>query len=706
MKKSDQPGLPGLKTFMVLFFMAITTFGHSRSRSDSLLKLLSEASHDTTRIGLLFKTGNLFVDGPSDSLIHYYKRSMNLIDSNLHHLTRHSYSPKDPLFNKYKHLKFRALIELGIENLFLNRYHKSIEYYEDALSIAEEMQDINLLSEVYGELGIVYKNQGNYAKSLEYYEKTLPLAIEIGDSSWIAACYANIGNVYRRLTKYSRALDYFLKAIRIFEEMGEKRRIAITFMNIGNLYEDQNDLNKALDYFQKALTLSFETGDYKRTVECLMNIGSIHSAGGDLELARKYFMRSMDLSEEKGFTHVLDDTYKDLGITWEKEGHYNIAIEYYTKAIRIAESEGDLVNLSEILGYMARVYLLENDLEKAIGYAERSLKAGEETKDPQSLRNAYLYLSRAWEKNGNMNRALAYHKLFAQFKDTIFNAEKYKVIAEMEMKYETEKKEQELTLLAERNENQQLEINRRNRIISVSVIFILLLVVTGYVVFRNNRLISRQKALELEQKLLRAQMNPHFIFNSLIAIQSFIYKKDAIAAGDYLAKFADLVRITLENTRNEFVLLERELKMLKIYLDLQMLRFQDKFVYTLEVDDKINPETVRIPPMLAQPFIENSIEHGLRYKDEKGHIRIAFEMENGYILFMVEDNGIGRQAARELESKKNHQSMATSITCERLEALGKKFRQTYTMELTDLKDRSDIATGTRVKFTMPFLPVS
>ena len=335
-------------------------------------------------------------------------------------------------------------------------------------------------------------------------------------------------------------------------------------------------------------------------------------------------------------------------------------------------------------------------------YAEKSLAYGLETGDPQNIMNAYQYLSSAYEGVGNYAKALDYHKSYSDLNDTIFNTEKYKSIKEMEMKFETEKKEQQVALLSEKNKIQELQLSKRKRIIVASAVIFVLSILLGYIILRNSRLRARHKSLELEQRLFRSQMNPHFIFNSLIAIQSYIYSKEPVIAGDFLAKFADLIRITLENSRTEFVLLEKELKMLEIYLELQKLRFSNVFSYKVVIGNDIEPSLMLVPPMLAQPFIENAIEHGLRHKEGEGFLSVNFCRENNHILFSVEDNGIGREKARKLEINKKHQSMATSITRERLEVLGRKLNQKFDLNLIDLKDDQGKASGTKVKFTMPY----
>ena len=236
-----------------------------------------------------------------------------------------------------------------------------------------------------------------------------------------------------------------------------------------------------------------------------------------------------------------------------------------------------------------------------------------------------------------------------------------------------------------------------------------LMVVLGIFIFikyRERKMREQNFYLQLEQKLLRSQMNPHFIFNSLSSIQSFIFESDPIKAGSYLSRFAELIRAILYNSREEYVLLEKEIKTLQNYLDLQQLRYNNSFEYDIDVDPLIDPEEILIPPMLAQPFIENSIEHGIKYIKIKGLISISFTFMNDSILFIIEDNGIGIQAAKKLKDNKSkeHTSLATVITRERIDIFNKgNKRKPFTMNVSEMKDIHGNVVGTKVKLIIPFV---
>ena len=271
-------------TFILLAFL--NAWANGANKTDSLRRLIPQSSHDTITVSILFQCGNQFFDGPTDSLIFYYEKALKLIDYNLLKFAKGTNPQKDRLYNALLNLRCRALIELGIENLFQSNYGRAIELYNNALEVAKELDNDDLISEIYGALGIVYKNQGRYADALYFYEQALETGKLSGDTSWIASCYLNIGNVHRRIANYEKALDYFLLAASIFEQYGETKRLAIVSISMGNLYEDQGDLDNALEYFDKALDLSFQTDDKKRICECLMNVGNIYLQNGETEKAR------------------------------------------------------------------------------------------------------------------------------------------------------------------------------------------------------------------------------------------------------------------------------------------------------------------------------------------------------------------------------------------------------------------------------------
>lgn len=238
-------------------------------------------------------------------------------------------------------------------------------------------------------------------------------------------------------------------------------------------------------------------------------------------------------------------------------------------------------------------------------------------------------------------------------------------------------------------------------------ILLLVIIIIVIIKYREKKIIEKNQFQLLEQKLLRSQMNPHFIFNSLSSIQSFIFENDPIEAGSYLSRFAELIRSILNNSREEFITIEKEIKTLQNYLDLQQLRYNKKFDYILDVDPLIQPDLIRIPPMLAQPFIENAIEHGIKNLQGQGFISVSYTLmaEIKSVLLIIEDNGIGIKASKKLKSKnpKNHTSLSTVIANERIDIFNKgRKKKQFVMKIIDVKDKDGNVKGAKVKFLIPY----
>lgn len=213
-----------------------------------------------------------------------------------------------------------------------------------------------------------------------------------------------------------------------------------------------------------------------------------------------------------------------------------------------------------------------------------------------------------------------------------------------------------------------------------------------------------QQIAEIEMKALRAQMNPHFIFNSLNSIQKYILKNDSFAASQYLTKFSKLIRLILDHSNQNYILLSSEAELLKLYIEIEALRFDNQFEYELVVDDSLNTETIQIPSMIIQPYVENAIWHGLLHKETKGKLTLHItRFDENNIKVLVTDDGIGRQKAQELKSKQvlKKKSYGLQITEDRISILNKTQSNKTTLKIHDLKDGNNNALGTQIELIIP-----
>ncbi len=210
----------------------------------------------------------------------------------------------------------------------------------------------------------------------------------------------------------------------------------------------------------------------------------------------------------------------------------------------------------------------------------------------------------------------------------------------------------------------------------------------------------------VEMSALRAQMNPHFLFNSLNSIERFIIKNESRKASEYLNNFARLIRLILQNSRSNYVNLKDEIEALELYLQMENLRFQDKFNYELIIQEGLEIENIDIPPMLIQPYVENAIWHGLMHKKDKteGKVELHISRNNGYLHCKIEDNGIGRDKAIEMKTHSPQQgkrSVGMQITQDRIRIINKLYNSNTTVNIIDLKNGDGEAAGTRVELSIP-----
>ncbi|HEY9260275.1 sensor histidine kinase, partial [Chitinophaga sp.] len=278
-------------------------------------------------------------------------------------------------------------------------------------------------------------------------------------------------------------------------------------------------------------------------------------------------------------------------------------------------------------------------------------------------------------------------------------------VAEIQAKYETEKKDRNIAELSSRNVLNEKVIRQQRWTLALASLVFIGLLLFFYIIHRQYRLKEKNKLLQsensrlnIEQKLLQAQLNPHFIFNSIANLQSLVASGDTKESVRYLSAFSGLLRSVLEQSRRDFISLEEEVTSLKNYLQLQQMRFAGIFDYEVTVADNLYPEEILIPPMLVQPFVENAIEHGFRNIQYKGMLRVSFRAVNNQVLILVDDNGTGITPKEEGQQKKKR-SLAGIILKERLQVLFKSNGQEANFDIEN--KTGDGAHGVTVRIVIP-----
>lgn len=315
-----------------------------------------------------------------------------------------------------------------------------------------------------------------------------------------------------------------------------------------------------------------------------------------------------------------------------------------------------------------------------------------------SLADQQYRLYRENKSRQNYSEAFTNLQNYALISDSVIRMKRNAQLEQLNRQYENDKKSQELDLLVKENKSKEIRITRnRFFIYGITGLFVLISLIV-LLLIRQGRIKAEQKALTLEQTLLRAQMNPHFIFNTLTNIQSFILRNEPEKATGYLDSFSGLISSILENSGRKEITLKTEIDMLTDYFRLQQLRYGDKLNYIFKVDSIPDPDKLLIPPMMIQPLVENAIEHGIKPRESKGRVEVRFQRIGSELQIEVEDDGVGRNCKKEEKggSLSSHAGLALVILKERLESL-----KTGRFEIQDLLDANGNGCGTISRLRLP-----
>ncbi|HOW26295.1 MAG TPA: histidine kinase [Bacteroidales bacterium] len=546
-----------------------------------------------------------------------------------------------------------------------------------------------------------------------------------------------LGNVNFFIRRPEKAMPYYRKAVEYYQASGNEQSLFGAFHAMSmTFFWNEQSRDSSLFYAFKCLGNAGKRSDRVHEAIALTMIGMIYSTETSVPEKQKALLYCDSAVKIAIVTndHVqLSINYINLGGYYDRSsplfevtGNLQTARYFYHKAWEACKMIGNGLYETLILDYLAEIDIEEGKYQQAEAHLKLSEKLLQEYSHSQfhtyagdvlypflKVNNYFLFRR---EKNalykvrfklatakGDYQEAVEYQRLYYQSLDSLRAVQEGQQLELLIAEAEVDKTDQKFRMLSQESELNRLRLSRSRAIFIGTSSTVVIFSLFGLLFFQRKRFRAEQRSIVMEQRLLRAQMNPHFLFNSLASIQNYIINQDTDQASIYLSRFSKLVRNILDNSTEEHVPLEKEIETIRNYLDLQKVRYAGKFDFKIDVDSKLDEENTLIPPMLAQPFIENSIEHGIKHKETNGHIDIRFRMEDGLIRFEVEDDGVGREKARDIEGtqRSKHRSMATSITRDRLEAINKKQKRKIRMEIIDLKDESGEGCGTKVTFGIP-----
>lgn len=555
------------------------------------------------------------------------------------------------------------------------------------------------LGTYYNTLMIEYGIKKDVPKALAYVDKSIAIfkAEKLYDDMYFAIVAK--GTFLSKINENEKAISYLFEALKYFEKNKKQNADGIAYVeaSIAAIYSNQGNEEKAVSYYKRVIAYY----DTKKPLyaqdefsQCVAN----SNIGTSYLFLKKYPEAMTSFNRALALARKLDDDNM-ASIILTKMGRVKLAELKLDEAETLLKSAlaGNIDALATSNAYvkLGELYYQKNDLAKADFYLTKGLALSQEIKDLELQNQASALLLKVSKGNKNFEKALAMHELQDKLTDSSKAEASKNMLSQQQLKYDFEKKELNYKLATEKKNAQ-----KNNMLIGLSG-FLLLLLLGGYFYYRNNKQRQAIAVLEknqIKQKLLVTQMNPHFIFNSVQNIRALISNGQGDDAVNYLEKFSKLTRQILENSNENYISLAEEVEMIQNYMAIQQLLYSYKFNYTISVDEAVDSETIFLPPMLTQPFIENAIKHGLQSKAANGMIVIHFSLKENKLFFEVADNGKGFGTVKRTE---NHKSLAMAITKERLATYTQK--HDFVLKTDNIMDDSQNIAGAKVILEIPYI---
>lgn len=573
---------------------------------------------------------------------------------------------------------------------------KSNQALRETIQLAKASNNFKLLLSANNYFASNLSLEGKHDSAILYFNYAIEAGIKNNDSLKIASVLINLADEYATSGEYVEAANHALMAIRIKETLNDSTKLAYFYQKVGEVYKQAGENEKWESYIKKAYQLiHIEKCAPLSAVAAIYNdLGGIAETKAEYTQALLYYDTLIDIGKQNEYNQAVGIALSNRATILKLQGNYEEALKAAIEArnYRTPTAYQQIYDAN----LLAELYLANNNLKDARKHAESAIADSMLANFPEEKMRTYKICYLIEKQAGNFEKALYWNELYKEMADNIRDKEIRTRIVDMEVAYQTEKKEQQIDLLTAENE-------LKNQRLRVGIILLAVLVIVIFMILYILQIRRKQANLiqnDLQQQVLRSQMNPHFIFNVLGSIHNFLLGNDNKKAAKYLAQFASLTRATLEYSATETISLTNEINMLKNYMELEMMRNPGKFGVKIIADKNPESDFINIPPMMIQPFIENSIKHGFAEIDYPGILTLTISDKNQWIEFVIEDNGKGLSSE---SSATNHRSMAMEIFEKRRKLIQQKHKKEFKFEIENLKDTDASKSGVRICINVPVL---
>ena len=580
-------------------------------------------------------------------------------------------------FNKKN--QARLYVSLAFVSFAQSKYDEALAYARRSGEINKAEGNLADIQEAESIQAVIYLQQGDYNKAFEVNRQILAEAIRDNNQVLIRAQPTAFGEICMKIGDYRQALRYF----REYYNQVTPEDIKFQLVN-------EFDVWSAMEFAE----IFTHLGMYDSALYRYQSFDSAHAADKDLRV----FLVS------KGEYFLM-------------QKNYSSALPYFLKGLKLHTERNDRNEMMRTLLDIANCYLGLHDDRLAFQYAGEGLAIGREVKARAVLRDAYQVLFTVCDNRNQPDSAYHYYKNYISAKDSVTADQTKGAFASYNYEQRIDLLSKEKLISRQQLNIEQQKLKNESLLRNILLMFVVTVLVVSFLIIRNILLQRKNEKLrneqvqatlkhnatELEMQALRAQMNPHFIFNCLNSINRFILKNESEAASSYLTQFSRLIRMVLTNSGKSSISLEEEVNMLTLYMDMEKLRFKDAFNYQFEFDPDVDVQGISVPPLLLQPFVENAIWHGLMHKKENGLVVIAFSLQYNTLVCTITDNGAGRNhnGLNKINPAGNHKSMGIQITKDRLSLINSEVAaERVTFEIEDLHGADGLPGGTKVTLKM------
>ncbi len=701
-----------MKKILLLLLISLSSFGQNK---DSLLRVINNYKlKDTIQCERL----NQFIELENDEKI-WMKYNAILGQISSQKLNTSISEKEQKAYSNYLGIHYN---NIGFYYNSKEQFDKALYFFKKAVVQLKKSQNLTSLAQTLQNIGTIYDSKGEPTQILKYYDQVLTIYQKTKDSVGLANIYADFGRIYIDNGSISKAFDFYTKSMKISDLIHDRaskiRTIRYLIITLGT----QKEYQKMLEYLRELINYYQEIND-NDSLGLIYNItASTYNDLGDYPKMFEYIDKAIRISQKIKSPDRLAENYGLLSEYYLNHNKIDSAYKYANLEVSIRKNNISEPKYTKSLMLFSTILKLKKQTQKAKEFGLLAYQRSQNLANPDLIMQASKNLKEIYKDINNTTLAFHYAEIEIKMKDSLNKINTKNSAIKALFKYETEAKDNEIIKIAQQKQISELESQRKTTLIYSILGAILALSAIAYFSFtrfrakKENELLTtqlqeaqrrieiEQKATESELKALKSQMNPHFMFNALNSIQEQFMYGDKVKANEQMGNFTYLTRQILTVSGKKKINLSTEIEILTKYLELEKMRFAEGFTYQISLSETIDEDYHQIPPMLIQPFVENSIKHGLLHKQGDKKIDIAFDLDEQEenIICVVQDNGVGRKKSAEIKSKRvqQHESFSTSATEERLRLLNNDLQNQNLIVYEDLVNNNDEVLGTKVTLTI------